>query len=116
MRRIMPAMAIAATAAVLAATGSSAAASPSASATTAACSPAGLAAKNELFQPGVLTVGTDSPAYTPWFVANNPSNGKGYESAVAFAVAKELGFSPSQVTWVREPFSNSYAPGPKKFD
>lgn len=121
MRRILPAVAIAATAAMLAACGSSgggggtgAPASPSASATPAACSPAGL--KDKLFQPGVLTVGTDSPAYTPWFVGNNPSNGKGYESAVAFAVAKELGFSPSQVKWVREPFSNSYAPGPKKFD
>jgi polar amino acid transport system substrate-binding protein len=96
--------------------GSSAAASPSASATTAACSPAGLAAKHELVTPGVLTVGTDTPAYPPWFVGNNPANGKGYESGVAFAVAKELGFSPSQVTWIREPFSNSYAPGPKKFD
>ena len=117
-------MAIAATAAVLAACGSSgggtggssAAPSPSASATTAACSPAGLAAKHELVQPGVLTVGTDSPAYPPWFVGNNPANGKGYESGVAFAVAKELGFTPSQVKWIREPFSNSYAPGPKKFD
>jgi polar amino acid transport system substrate-binding protein len=124
MRRIMPAMAIAATAAVLAACGSSgggtggssAAASPSASATTAACTPAGLAAKHELVTPGVLTVGTDSPAYPPWFVGNNPANGKGYESGVAFAVAKEMGFTPSQVKWIREPFSNSYAPGPKKFD
>ena len=78
--------------------------------------PAGLAAKNELVTPGVLTVGTDTPAYPPWFIGNNPANGKGYESGVAFAVAKEMGFSPSQVTWIREPFSNSYAPGPKKFD
>ena len=118
-------MAIAASAAVLAACGSSgggttggssAAASPSASATTAACSPAGLAAKHELVTPGVLTVGTDTPAYPPWFIGNNPANGKGYESGVAFAVAKEMGFSPSQVKWIREPFSNSYAPGPKKFD
>jgi len=125
MRRILPAMAIAASAAVLAACGSSgggttggssAAASPSASATTAACSPAGLAAKHELVTPGVLTVGTDTPAYPPWFIGNNPANGKGYESGVAFAVAKEMGFSPSQVKWIREPFSNSYAPGPKKFD
>ena len=64
----------------------------------------------------MLTVGTDSPAFTPWFIGNNPANGKGYESAVAFAVAREMGFTPSQVTWIREPFSNSYAPGPKKFD
>ena len=121
MRRILPAVAIAATAAVLAACGSSggggtggsgAAASPSA--TAAACSNAGL--QKDLFQPGVLTVGTDSPVFTPWFIGNNPSNGKGYESAVTYAVAKQLGFGKSQVKWVYEPFNNSYAPGPKKFD
>ena len=44
------------------------------------------------------------------------SDGKGYESAVAYAMAKQLGFTPSQVHWTREPFNNSYAPGPKKFD
>jgi len=69
-----------------------------------------------LYKHGVLTVATDSPAYTPWFQDNKPSNGKGYESAVAYAVANELGFSKSQVTWTVEPFNNSYAPGPKKFD
>jgi polar amino acid transport system substrate-binding protein len=122
MRRILPAVAIAATAAVLAACGSSgggggtggssAAASPSA--TTAACSNAGV--QKDLFQPGVLTVGTDSPVFTPWFIGNNPSNGKGYESAVAYEVAKRLGFSTDQVKWVHVPFNASYAPGPKKFD
>jgi polar amino acid transport system substrate-binding protein len=66
--------------------------------------------------PGRLTVGTDSPAYEPWFVDNDPSNGKGYESAVAYAVAEQLGFSDDQVTWVRVPFNTSYAPGEKKFD
>jgi polar amino acid transport system substrate-binding protein len=119
MRRILPAVAIAATAAVLAACGSSgpggsAAPSPSASATPAACSNAGV--QKDLFQPGVLTVGTDNPVFTPWFIGNNPSNGKGYESAVAYAVAKQLGFSPDQVKWVHVPFNASYAPGPKKFD
>ena len=44
---------------------------------------------------GTLTVATDSPAYDPWFKNNDPSNGKGFESAVAFAVAKQLGFDPS---------------------
>ena len=115
MRRILPAVAIAASAAVLAACGSSggggtggssAAASPSASATTAACSPAGLAAKHELVTPGVLTVGTDSPAFTPWFVGNNPANGKGYESAVLFFEAKAISLIYSHVTWVRLPFTN----------
>ncbi|WP_395690241.1 ABC transporter substrate-binding protein [Nocardioides sp.] len=66
--------------------------------------------------PGQLTVATDSPAYDPWFQDNDPSNGKGYESAVAYAVAKQLGFTADQVTWVKEPFNNSYAPGPKDFD
>ncbi|HYK28836.1 MAG TPA: transporter substrate-binding domain-containing protein [Streptosporangiaceae bacterium] len=59
---------------------------------------------------------TDKPAYPPWFENNNPSNGKGYESAVAYAVAHQLGFKPSQVHWAYEPFNASYAPGPKKFD
>lgn len=65
---------------------------------------------------GTLTVGTDSPAYPPWFVGNKPTNGKGFESAVAYAVAQKLGYSKSQVTWVKVPFNNSYAPGQKSFD
>jgi polar amino acid transport system substrate-binding protein len=65
---------------------------------------------------GKLTVATDDPAYTPWFVGNKPANGKGYESAVAYAIAKELGISKSNVVWVVEPFDNSYTPGPKSFD
>jgi polar amino acid transport system substrate-binding protein len=64
----------------------------------------------------VLTVATDQPVYPPWFDNNKPSDGKGYESAVAYAVAAQLGFSQSQVKWAYEPFNNSYAPGPKKFD
>jgi polar amino acid transport system substrate-binding protein len=64
----------------------------------------------------VLTVATDKPAYPPWFAGNNPANGQGYESAVAYAVAAQLGFRPAQVTWAYEPFNSSYAPGPKKFD
>jgi polar amino acid transport system substrate-binding protein len=63
-----------------------------------------------------LTVGTDSPAFEPWFVNNDPSNGKGFESAVAYAVADRLGFSKNQVTWVKVRFNNSYKPGPKPFD
>ena len=65
---------------------------------------------------GMLTVGTDSPAYEPWFADNDPSNGRGFESAVAHAVADELGFSEDQVTWVEVPFNSSYAPGAKSFD
>jgi polar amino acid transport system substrate-binding protein len=65
---------------------------------------------------GTLTIATDSPAYDPWFSHNDPSNGKGFESAVAYAVADQLGFDKSSVTWVKEPFNKSYAPGDKDFD
>jgi polar amino acid transport system substrate-binding protein len=69
-----------------------------------------------LITPGTLTIGTDSPAYPPYFEDNDPSNGKGFESAVAYALADELGFSADQVTWVKVPFNNSYKPGAKAFD
>jgi polar amino acid transport system substrate-binding protein len=85
-----------------------------ATATVAACSNA--AVQPDLYAKGQLTVATDSPAYSPWFDNNQPPNGKGYESAVAYAIAGQLGFSQAQVKWVVEPFDNSYAPGPKKFD
>lgn len=69
-----------------------------------------------LVDPGTLTIGTDSPAYEPWFKDDDPTNGEGFESAVAYAVAAELGFAEDQVTWVTVPFNSSYAPGDKKFD
>ena len=87
---------------------------PAISGAAASCSPAGI--QKNLNSKGVLTVATDNPVYTPWFVNNKPANGQGYESAVAYAIAHQLGFKPSQVTWVTEPFTSSYAPGPKKFD
>lgn len=65
---------------------------------------------------GQLTVGTDVPAYDPWFSDNDPANGKGYESAVTYAVAEELGFAQEQVRWVKVPFNTSYLPGTKEFD
>jgi polar amino acid transport system substrate-binding protein len=65
---------------------------------------------------GVLTVATDQPAYPPYFIGNKPENGKGFESAVAYAIAKQLGFARSDVKWTVEPFNSSYAPGPKNFD
>ncbi|GGY50728.1 amino acid ABC transporter substrate-binding protein [Streptomyces omiyaensis] len=71
---------------------------------------------SSLHQRGRLTVATDSPAYEPWFSDNKPSNGKGFESAVAYAVAGKLGFERDQVEWVIEPFAHSYAPGAKSFD
>jgi polar amino acid transport system substrate-binding protein len=69
-----------------------------------------------LHKPGVLTVGTDNPAFPPWIINNTPDNGKGYEGALAYEIAKRLGFSPSQVKWVVVPFNSSFAPGPKDFD
>ncbi len=69
-----------------------------------------------LFSPGVLTIATDSPAYPPWFAGNDPSNGRGFEGAVAYALAEQMGFTSDEVTWVVEPFNKSYAPGPKDFD
>ena len=88
--------------------------SPAATASAGVCSYSSI--QRHLYKKGVLTVATDSPAYSPWFENNTPSNGKGYESAVAYAVAKQLGFSRSQVKWTIEPFNSSYAPGPKTFD
>jgi polar amino acid transport system substrate-binding protein len=73
-------------------------------------------AQGKTMTDGTLTIATDSPAYDPWFNDNDPSNGQGYESAVAYAVAKELGFDQSSVTWVKQPFNTSFAPGPKHFD
>jgi polar amino acid transport system substrate-binding protein len=79
-----------------------------------------------LVTPGTLTIGTDNPAYTPWYGGgspkgskwklNDPSTGKGFEPAVAYAVAAKLGFAKSAVKWIYEPFNKSFAPGRKGFD
>lgn len=77
-----------------------------------------------LVHAGQLTAGTDNPAFPPWFGGNekapwkvsDPYSGQGYESAVAYAVAKQLGFAKSEVKWVVVPFNTSFAPGAKKFD
>jgi polar amino acid transport system substrate-binding protein len=65
---------------------------------------------------GQLTVATDKPAYPPYFENDDPTNGKGFESATAYAIANQLGYAKSDVNWVTEPFNSSYAPGPKDFD
>jgi polar amino acid transport system substrate-binding protein len=65
---------------------------------------------------GELTVATDSPAYAPWFLDDKPSNGKGFESAVAYAVARQLGYTKDQVKWVTASFNSVVAPTPKNFD
>ena len=78
-----------------------------------------------LLNDGKLTLGTDNPAFNPWFAGgskdkdwelNDPSNGKGYEPAVAYEIAKRLGFTRAQVTWDAVPFLRSFAPGKKPFD
>ena len=79
-----------------------------------------------LVTPGTLTVGTDNPAFPPWFEGgtpdgsdweiNDPATGEGFESAVAYAVAEKLGFADDEVTWVVVPFNNSFKPGDKGFD
>src|SRR3954449_296878 len=70
----------------------------------------------DLVKSGQLTVGTDKPAFPPYFEDNDPTNGKGFESAVAYAVGNKLGFSKADVKWTVVPFNSSYAPGPKNFD
>ncbi|WP_086826167.1 ABC transporter substrate-binding protein [Allokutzneria sp. NRRL B-24872] len=66
--------------------------------------------------PGKFTFGTDQPVYEPWFSGDDPSNGKGFESAVAYAVAGKLGYAKAEVDWVRVPFNAAIQPGPKSFD
>ena len=70
----------------------------------------------ETITPSTLTIATDEPAFEPWVVDNDPTNGEGYESAVGYAIAEELGYTAEQVTWVRVPFNKVVQPGPKDFD
>jgi polar amino acid transport system substrate-binding protein len=75
---------------------------------------------------GTLTIGTDNPAFPPWFggeppagstwQVSDPTSQKGLESATAYAIAQQLGFTPDKVTWVAVPFNNAIQPGPKTFD
>ncbi|NLG21323.1 MAG: amino acid ABC transporter substrate-binding protein [Actinomycetales bacterium] len=77
-----------------------------------ACSPDSL----ETVTAGTLTLSTSEPAFEPWMVDDDPTNGEGFESAVAYAVAEQLGFEADAVEWVRNPFEGTIAPGPKNFD
>jgi len=85
------------------------------------CAPGSL----NLIEDGVLTIGTDNPAFGPWYgggektkpwKVSDPYSGKGYESAVAYAVARQLGFAKAKVKWTVVPFNNSFRPGKKPFD
>ncbi len=96
---------------------------PSAAAISAAC----MNGQAQTLTSGKLTIGTDNPAYPPYFQPDpstapkpwklgDPTNQQGFESAVAYAVASKLGFGASDVAWTVVPFDNSYAPGKKSFD
>ena len=99
-------------------------AEPSPSASADACAKDSLAVVTS----GTLTLGTDNPAYPPYFLENadgsktdpwelgDPTNATGFESAIGYAIADKLGFGRDEVTWVVVPFANAFAPGPKTFD
>ncbi|MFJ2235461.1 ABC transporter substrate-binding protein [Streptomyces sp. NPDC087859] len=88
------------------------AAKPSGSSTGTTCAKGKLATETS----GKLTIATDEPAYEPWFKDDKPANGKGFESAVAYAVAEQLGYDKSAVVWQSVPFNKAFAPGEKTFD
>ena len=112
---------------VAAGCGSKSSESASSTSTTASPTKCGPGQLNLLARGGdQLTIGTDNPAYDPWFSGgtpkgsswkyNDPTTQKGYESAVAYAIAKQLGFTPAQVKWVVVPFEQLFKPGPKSYD
>jgi len=85
----------------------------------AACAPAGETSSepaSDYVTDGKLTIGTGEPAYYPWVIDDAPESGEGFESAVAYAVAEQLGFAADDVVWVRSTFDEAIAPGPKNFD
>jgi polar amino acid transport system substrate-binding protein len=65
---------------------------------------------------GKLTIATGQPAYYPWIIDDKPETGNGFEGAVAYAVAKQLGFATTDVVWVRTTFDSAVTPGAKNFD
>jgi polar amino acid transport system substrate-binding protein len=79
---------------------------------TSTCSPDSL----QTLTPGTLTIATGEPAFEPWVVGDKPESGEGFEAAVAYAVAEQLGYTADQVAWVRTTFDGAIAPGPKTFD
>ena len=86
--------------------------SDSATSEAASCAKADLATITE----GKLTIATGEPAYYPWIIDDAPETGNGFEGAVAYAVAKQLGFDAADVVWVRTTFDSAVTPGEKNFD
>jgi polar amino acid transport system substrate-binding protein len=119
MRKVLIPVAVIALAIAAAAIGGR---SEQAAAASASCAKANL----NLVKDGQLSIGTDNPAFPPWFAGgetkgrpwkiNDPAKGQGFESAVAYAVAKRLGFAKNEVVWVYTPFNKAIAPGKKAFD
>jgi polar amino acid transport system substrate-binding protein len=87
-------------------------AAPASTGSAAASGPAAL----QTITPGKLTVATGQPAYSPWVENNKPESGKGFEAAVTYAVAKQLGYAASDVVWQRSSFDAAIAPGAKTWD
>jgi polar amino acid transport system substrate-binding protein len=81
-------------------------------ATAAACSPESL----QTITTGKLTIATGEPAYYPWVIDDAPESGEGFEAAIAYAVAEQLGYAQADVTWVRTTFESAVLPGVKTFD
>lgn len=71
---------------------------------------------DKTLEEGKLVIGTGAPAYSPWVENDAPESGEGFEAAVAYAVANELGFSNENVSWVRTTFDEAIQPGAKNFD
>ena len=92
--------------------GSSSDSSDTSAATAGSCKPGQLPTSES----GMLTIATDKPAYPPYFEDDDPTNGEGFESAVAYAIADQLGYPKAKVKWTVESFNSSFAPGPKDFD
>lgn len=109
MKKARIALALLATVTVLAACSST---SESNSTATESCKPGEL----KTVESGFLTVATGEPAYYPWVIDDKPESGEGFESAVAYAVAKQLGYDNAKVKWVRTTFDSAITPGTKNFD
>ncbi|MCG6858405.1 MAG: ABC transporter substrate-binding protein [Salaquimonas sp.] len=77
---------------------------------------AGACAEGKTIEAGKLTIATGNPAYYPWVVDDKPEDGKGFEAAVAYAVADKMGFAKDEVMWVRSSFDEAIQPGAKNFD
>ncbi|AXI46633.1 amino acid ABC transporter substrate-binding protein [Sulfitobacter sp. SK012] len=76
----------------------------------------GHCAAGKTLDEGKFTIATGNPAYYPWVMDNAPESGKGFEAAVAYSVAAEMGFAADDVVWVRSSFDEAIQPGAKNFD